>query len=333
MVRRGAADRGATSPTPTTGSSTVAGGRQPGRTYLTSVDDGHGSRRHHRRPGDSTSRTPSCRCCRSRSSPSTSGRTSRRTRSSPTATSRPTASRSSVPARSGSSRAPRAARRTGSEANPDYWGGAPHVDQVVFRVFKSEDPAVQALHQGRGRLRRRHHPAPGQGARRASDGITAQNGISPSFEEIGFNAGSVDTRRGEPIGDAQPGACWTRPSGTRWATRVDNDRIVESAYQGAADPGDHDHPRRLRRPSTGSRPTTRRSPSTSTRPASCWTRRATSSAPTGKRHLPDGSPIGDPAALRAGRGEAVGRHHGRTSRSGSASWASTPRSARWRATS
>ncbi len=34
------------------------------------------------------------------------------------------------------------------EANPDYWKGAPHVDKVVFRVYKSEDPMVQALIKG-----------------------------------------------------------------------------------------------------------------------------------------------------------------------------------------
>ena len=34
------------------------------------------------------------------------------------------------------------------ETNPDYWGGAPHVDEVVFRVFKAEDPMVQALIKG-----------------------------------------------------------------------------------------------------------------------------------------------------------------------------------------
>ena len=33
------------------------------------------------------------------------------------------------------------------EANPDYWQGAPHIDEVVFRVYKSEDPA-QALIKG-----------------------------------------------------------------------------------------------------------------------------------------------------------------------------------------
>ena len=34
------------------------------------------------------------------------------------------------------------------EANPDYWDGAPHIDRVVFRVYKSEDPTVAALKKG-----------------------------------------------------------------------------------------------------------------------------------------------------------------------------------------
>ena len=34
------------------------------------------------------------------------------------------------------------------EKNPDYWNGTPHVDEVVYRVYKSNDPAVQALIKG-----------------------------------------------------------------------------------------------------------------------------------------------------------------------------------------
>jgi len=34
------------------------------------------------------------------------------------------------------------------EANPDYWAGAPNIDEVVFRIFKAEDPAIQALKKG-----------------------------------------------------------------------------------------------------------------------------------------------------------------------------------------
>ena len=59
---------------------------------------------------------------------------------------RPAGGRAPVP--SGSWRARRGARPYRFEANPDYWGGAPHVDEVVFRVFKAEDPMVQALIKG-----------------------------------------------------------------------------------------------------------------------------------------------------------------------------------------
>ena len=34
------------------------------------------------------------------------------------------------------------------EKNPDYWNGTPHVDEVDYRVYKSNDPAVQALIKG-----------------------------------------------------------------------------------------------------------------------------------------------------------------------------------------
>ena len=50
------------------------------------------------------------------------------------------------------------------EANPDYWGGAPHIDEVVFRVFKSRRPRRPGADQGRGRLRREHSRGPGRRA-------------------------------------------------------------------------------------------------------------------------------------------------------------------------
>jgi peptide/nickel transport system substrate-binding protein len=34
------------------------------------------------------------------------------------------------------------------EANPDYWQGAPHIDEFVFRVFQNEEGLAQALKQG-----------------------------------------------------------------------------------------------------------------------------------------------------------------------------------------
>lgn len=34
------------------------------------------------------------------------------------------------------------------EANPDYWGGAPKIDELVFRVFQNDESMIQALQQG-----------------------------------------------------------------------------------------------------------------------------------------------------------------------------------------
>ena len=34
------------------------------------------------------------------------------------------------------------------EANPDYWGGAPKINEFVFRVFQNEDAVIEALKQG-----------------------------------------------------------------------------------------------------------------------------------------------------------------------------------------
>src|SRR5690606_2091495 len=67
------------------------------------------------------------------------------------------------------------------EKNPDYWMGEPNVDEVVFRVFKAEDPAVQALRKGEIDF------VTGISANQIDalqdvDGITAQAGDSPGFD-------------------------------------------------------------------------------------------------------------------------------------------------------
>jgi peptide/nickel transport system substrate-binding protein len=121
------------------------------------------------------------------------------------------------------------------EANKNYFGGAPHVDKVDFRVFKSTDPAVQALLKGEAdfvdditALQVR--------ALKGKKGITAGNNISPLFEEIGFNTGAVNTENDKPMGDANPAVLDPK---FRYALgyAVDLDRIVKSAFQGAALPG------------------------------------------------------------------------------------------------
>lgn len=122
------------------------------------------------------------------------------------------------------------------EKNPDYWNGTPHVDRVAFRIFKSEDPAVQALIKGEVDFVDDISPLQVE-ALQGRDGIYAQNGVSPYFEEIGFNTGAVDPETGEPLGDGNPALkdpAFRRALGYA----VDRDRLVQSAYQGAAVPGD-----------------------------------------------------------------------------------------------
>ena len=121
------------------------------------------------------------------------------------------------------------------DPNPDYWGGAPHIDGIVFRVFKSEDPAIQALIKGEvdfveGISALQVQSLEGQ------DNIEAINGDSPGFDEIAFNVGSIDTKTGDPIGDVNPAV--TDPA-FRWALNfaVDRDKIIQTAYQGGGQPG------------------------------------------------------------------------------------------------
>jgi peptide/nickel transport system substrate-binding protein len=121
------------------------------------------------------------------------------------------------------------------EANKSYWGGAPHVDEVDFRVFKSKDPAVQALIKGEVDFV--HDITPLQvKALKGHQGISAENGVSSLFEEIGFNTGAVDTKTNKPIGDANKAVLdpkFRRALGYA----VDRDRIVRTAFQGAGVPG------------------------------------------------------------------------------------------------
>lgn len=121
------------------------------------------------------------------------------------------------------------------EANPDYWQGAPHVDEVVFRVFKSTDPMVQALIKGEVDFAF-EITALQVKSLEAEPGITAHNGISPGYEEIAFNTGSVDIKSEQPIGNPNPAVLDPK---FRYALSfaVDRERIIETAYQGAGLPG------------------------------------------------------------------------------------------------
>jgi peptide/nickel transport system substrate-binding protein len=121
------------------------------------------------------------------------------------------------------------------EANPDYWKGAPHIDEVVFRVFKAEDPAVQALIKGEVDFVEGISAIQVESLK-GRDGIMAHSGDSPGFDEIAFNTGSVDLETEEPIGNPNP-AVLDPAFRHALGFAVDRDLIIERAYQGAGKPG------------------------------------------------------------------------------------------------
>ena len=121
------------------------------------------------------------------------------------------------------------------EANPDYWKGAPNIDGVNFRVFKASDPLAQALIKGEVDFAEEIPPLVVERLGK-EENIETNLGLSPSFNEIAFNTGSVDLKTGEPLGDPNPAvldAAFRHALGYA----LDLDAIVKTAYQGAGDTG------------------------------------------------------------------------------------------------
>ena len=90
------------------------------------------------------------------------------------------------------------------EANPDYWGGTPHIDEIDFQFYKNDDSAVQALIKGEIDFVE-GITALEVKSLQSQAGVTAHNGNSPGFDEIAFNTGSVSKATGgHPIGNPNP---------------------------------------------------------------------------------------------------------------------------------
>jgi peptide/nickel transport system substrate-binding protein len=97
-------------------------------------------------------------------------------------------------------------RRTGQfvrlSANKSYWGGAPKIDEVVYRVFNNADAMIQALKKGEIDFADGLDPAPFNSLK-STEGITTVPADYSGFDELAFNTGAaLDT--GEPIGDGHP---------------------------------------------------------------------------------------------------------------------------------
>ena len=104
------------------------------------------------------------------------------------------------------------------EANPDYWGGAPHIDEVDLPVLQERRPGGAGADQGRGRLRRGHHAAPGEEPAGPAGHHRAQRQLARASTRS-RSTPARSTPRPASRSATPTRRCWTRSSGTRSATR------------------------------------------------------------------------------------------------------------------
>jgi peptide/nickel transport system substrate-binding protein len=120
-------------------------------------------------------------------------------------------------------------------ANPHYWAGRPHIDEVVFQFYKNDDSAIQAMLKGEvdfveGITALEVKKLQGD------PGITAHNGNSPGFDEIAFNTGSIDTKTGKPIGNPNP-AVLDPKFRHALGYALNLPQLIQKVYQGGGLPG------------------------------------------------------------------------------------------------
>jgi peptide/nickel transport system substrate-binding protein len=128
-------------------------------------------------------------------------------------------------------------RRTGQftrlRANKSYWGGAPKIDELVFRPFNNADALLQALKKGEIDFADDLDPAPFNSLKN-TPGITAVAADYPGFNELAFNTGAaLDT--GEPIGDGHP-ALKDKRVRQAIAHAIDRQALVDRVLQSYGSP-------------------------------------------------------------------------------------------------
>ncbi len=87
-------------------------------------------------------------------------------------------------------------------ANPSYYGGAPKIGQLVFRIYRNADSLAQALKKGEVDFAD-NLDAPVWTALKNTPGVTTYAGAYGGFDELAFNYGAA-LDDGTPIGDGHP---------------------------------------------------------------------------------------------------------------------------------
>jgi peptide/nickel transport system substrate-binding protein len=88
------------------------------------------------------------------------------------------------------------------EANPNYYGGPPKFDELVYRVYRNADAMAQALKTGEISFGD-NFDAPVWEALKKAPGVKVVSGKYPEFDQLAFNTGAA-LDDGTPIGDGHP---------------------------------------------------------------------------------------------------------------------------------
>lgn len=120
------------------------------------------------------------------------------------------------------------------KANKSYWGGAPKIDNLIYRIFKNDDAMAQALQKGET------DAVADIGANqflalKDKPGITTVQATGLSFSELGFNTGAATTDN-QPVGDGHPAL---KDKALRQAIgyAIDQQTIVNKVLRGLGKPG------------------------------------------------------------------------------------------------
>jgi peptide/nickel transport system substrate-binding protein len=115
------------------------------------------------------------------------------------------------------------------EANPDYWDGAPVIDEIIFRIYNSNEAVVQALIKGAIDYTQVPSAALFE-ALEGQSGIGTAINSAEGFYQMSFNLSS------DPKSGAHPAVLDPR---FRWAVAhaIDKATLTERIARGYADPG------------------------------------------------------------------------------------------------
>jgi peptide/nickel transport system substrate-binding protein len=133
------------------------------------------------------------------------------------------------------------------DARPDYWAGAPKIDELVYQFFDNDEAQVNALISGDVDFLN-EFPATLAPTLQSAANVTTNIGASSDFGELGFNSWDPTPERFAAEGCADcPKGPTTGSLGDPWLTKpevraalaglIDKQALVDYAQSGFAQPG------------------------------------------------------------------------------------------------